>query len=151
MVIGVPGSGKSFGVINPAIRQMIAKGFCLMIYDFKFPDLGKIAYYHYLLKKSKDSDYNYSFHVINLNEVEKSRRVNPFKKEYVKTLAEAQEMAEAMVSSLQRAVPAPEEDLISSLPNRRLIFFPPVFIFCYPREWKIFGSTSYPFFYEQKL
>ena len=102
MVIGVPGSGKSFGVINPAIRQMIAKGFCLMIYDFKFPDLGQIAYYHYLLKKSKDSDYNYSFHVINLNEVEKSRRINPFKKEYVKTLAEAQEMAEAMVSSLQK-------------------------------------------------
>jgi len=102
MVVGVPGSGKSFGVINPAIRQMIAKGFCLMIYDFKFPDLGQIAYYHYLLKKSKDSDYNYSFHVINLNEVEKSKRVNPFKKEYVKTLAEAQEMAEAMVSSLQK-------------------------------------------------
>ncbi|CAM3679778.1 type IV secretory system conjugative DNA transfer family protein [Elizabethkingia occulta] len=102
MVIGVPGSGKSFGVINPAIRQMIAKGFCLMIYDFKFPDLGQIAYYHYLLKKSKDSGYNYSFHVINLNEVEKSRRANPFKKEYIKTLAEAQEMAEAMVSSLQK-------------------------------------------------
>ena len=102
MVIGVPGSGKSFGVINPAIRQMIAKGFCLMIYDFKFPDLGQIAYYHYLLKKSKDPGYNYCFHVINLNEVEKSRRINPFKKEYVKTLAEAQEMAEAMVSSLQK-------------------------------------------------
>ncbi|MGU9940361.1 type IV secretory system conjugative DNA transfer family protein [Empedobacter brevis] len=102
MVIGTPGSGKSFGVINPAIRQMIAKGFCLCIYDFKFPDLAQIAYYHYLLKKSKESDYNYNFHVINLNEVEKSRRVNPFKKEYVKTLAEAQEMAEAMVSSLQK-------------------------------------------------
>ena len=102
MVIGTPGSGKSFGVINPTIRQMIAKGFCLCIYDFKFPDLAQIAYYHYLLKKSKESDYNYNFHVINLNEVEKSKRVNPFKKEYVKTLAEAQEMAEAMVSSLQK-------------------------------------------------
>ncbi|WP_126652220.1 type IV secretion system DNA-binding domain-containing protein [Chryseobacterium aureum] len=102
MVIGTPGSGKTFGVINPAIRQMIAKGFCLCIYDFKFPDLGQIAYYHYLLKKSKDSEYNYSFHVINLNDVEKSKRVNPFRKEYVKTLAEAQEMAEAMVSSLQK-------------------------------------------------
>lgn len=71
-VIGTPGSGKSFGVINPAIRQMIAKGFCLCIYDFKFPDLAQIAYYHYLIKKSKQSDYNYSFHVINLNEVERS-------------------------------------------------------------------------------
>lgn len=102
MVIGAPGSGKSFGIINPAIRQMIAKGFCLCIYDFKFPDLAQIAYYHYLLKKSKDSGYEYDFHVINLNEVEKSKRVNPFKKEYIQTLAEAQEMAESMVSSLQK-------------------------------------------------
>lgn len=102
MVIGTPGSGKSFGVINPAIRQMIAKGFCLCIYDFKFPDLAQIAYYHYLLKKSKESDYTYSFHVINLNEVEKSKRVNPFHKKYIQTLAEAQEMAESMVSSLQK-------------------------------------------------
>ena len=102
MVIGTPGSGKSLGIINPAIRQMIAKGFCLCIYDFKFPDLAQIAYYHYLLKKSKDSGYEYDFHVINLNEVEKSKRVNPFKKEYIQTLAEAQEMAESMVSSLQK-------------------------------------------------
>ncbi|MGI9580092.1 type IV secretion system DNA-binding domain-containing protein [Chryseobacterium sp. RRHN12] len=101
-VIGTPGSGKSFGVINPAIRQMIAKGFCLCIYDFKFPDLAQIAYYHYLLKKSKTSEYNYSFYVINLNEVERSKRVNPFHKKYVQTLAEAQEMAESMVSSLQK-------------------------------------------------
>ncbi|WP_312076301.1 type IV secretion system DNA-binding domain-containing protein [Chryseobacterium sp.] len=102
IVIGVPGSGKSFGVINPSIRQMIAKGFCLCIYDFKYPDLAQIAYYHYLLKKSKESDYSYSFHIINLNEVEKSRRVNPFHKKYIQTLAEAQEMAESMVSSLQK-------------------------------------------------
>lgn len=102
MVIGTPGSGKSFGVINPTIRQMIAKGFCLCIYDFKFPDLAQIAYYHYLIKKSKESDYKYSFNVINLNEVEKSKRVNPFHKKYIQTLAEAQEMAESMVSSLQK-------------------------------------------------
>ena len=103
IVIGVPGSGKSFGVINPAIRQMITKSFCLCIYDFKFPDLGQIAYYHYLLKKKQDPDnYRHNFHVININDVEKSRRVNPFKKEYISTLAEAQEMAESMVSSLQK-------------------------------------------------
>ena len=102
MVIGTPGSGKSFGIINPAIRQMIAKGFCLCIYDFKFPDLAQIAYYHYLTKKAKESNYQYEFNVINLNQVEQSKRVNPFKKEYIRTLAEAQEMAETMVSSLQK-------------------------------------------------
>ncbi len=102
MVIGTPGSGKSFGVIDPAIRQMIAKGFCLCIYDFKFPDLAQIAYLHYLKKKSKDSKYNYRFSVINLDDVRLSNRVNPFKKEYIRSLADAQEMAEAMVSSLQK-------------------------------------------------
>ena len=108
MVIGTPGSGKSFGVINPAIRQMIEKGFCLMIYDFKFPDLAQIAYYHYLLrqtqlsKSEKNGNGPSAFHVINLNEVEKSKRVNPFHKKYIQTLAEAQEMAESMVSSLQK-------------------------------------------------
>ena len=102
MVIGVPGSGKSFGVINPAIRQMVDKGFCLCIYDFKFPDLAQIAYYQYLVKKQKDKDYQHNFFVINLNDVEKSKRVNPFKKEYIQTLAEAQEMAESMVSALQK-------------------------------------------------
>ena len=102
MVIGVPGSGKSFGVINPAIRQLVGKGFCLCIYDFKFPSLGEIAYYHHLLKKKTDPNYKHKFHVVNLDEVEYSRRVSPFKKEYINTLAQAQEMAESMVSALQK-------------------------------------------------
>ncbi|MDY3400701.1 type IV secretion system DNA-binding domain-containing protein [Riemerella anatipestifer] len=102
LVLGTPGSGKSFGVINPTIRQLVSKGFSLCIYDFKFPDLGQIAYYHYLLKRKKDPTYKHNFVVINLNEVEKSKRVNPLKKEYIKTLADAQEMAESMVSALQK-------------------------------------------------
>ncbi len=102
VVIGVPGSGKSFGVINPSIRQCIAKDFSICLYDFKFPALAEIAYYHYLLKKKNDPNYKHQFNVINLNEVEKSRRVNPFNKKYIQTLSEAQEMAEAMVSALQK-------------------------------------------------
>lgn len=102
MVIGVPGSGKTWGVINPTIRQLIGKGFCLCIYDFKFPSLGEIAYYHHLLKKKNDPNYKHKFHVVNLDQVEYSRRVNPFKKEYINTLAQAQEMAESMVTALQK-------------------------------------------------
>lgn len=102
LVIGTPGSGKSFGIILPAIRQFINKKFCMVIYDYKFPDLGKVAYYHYTLMQKKDKNYKHKFAVINLNEVEKSKRVNPLKREYVRSLAEAQEMAEAIVSSLQK-------------------------------------------------
>lgn len=102
LVIGTPGSGKSFGVIGPAIRQMIVKEFSLCLYDFKFPDLAQIAYFHYQERKKQNPNYSHSFHVVNLNEVEKSRRINPLQKNYVPNLAMAQEMAESMVFSLQK-------------------------------------------------
>lgn len=102
IVIGTPGSGKSFGVINPTIRQMISKNFTMCLYDFKFPDLGQIAYYQYLLKKKRDSKYKHKFAVINVNDVEKSVRVNPFKSEFILQLSDAQEMAESMINALQK-------------------------------------------------
>lgn len=101
-VIGTPGSGKSFGVINPAIRQMIAKGYTMCLYDFKFPDLAKIAYYHYCLAKQKGINPKHKFNVINLNDVEKSCRINPLNKKYIRTLAEASEISEALVQALKK-------------------------------------------------
>ncbi|WP_207423785.1 type IV secretion system DNA-binding domain-containing protein [Desertivirga brevis] len=102
LLIGTPGSGKSFGVVNSFIRQLIAKEFTACIYDFKFPDLGKIAYYHFLKAKREGKCRDYAFHVINLSEVQKSRRVNPWKSEYIKTLADASETAEALVEALKK-------------------------------------------------
>jgi hypothetical protein len=43
LVIGSPGSGKSWFVIQHVIRQHIEKGFCMFIYDFKYDDLSRIA------------------------------------------------------------------------------------------------------------
>ncbi|RYX87424.1 type IV secretory system conjugative DNA transfer family protein [bacterium] len=103
LLIGTPGSGKTFGVVNPFIRQMIYKGYTMCLYDFKFPDLGKIAYYHYLLAKQHGKLKNYKFNVINLDQVEKSRRINPLRADYIATLADASETAEAIVESLQKS------------------------------------------------
>jgi hypothetical protein len=102
-VIGTPGSGKSFGVINPFIRQMIAKGFTMCLYDFKFPDLAQIAYFHYLKAQDKKKNPNFKFHVINLDEVEYSRRINPINRRYLRTVANATETAEAIFQSLQKS------------------------------------------------
>lgn len=102
LVIGTPGSGKSFGVVMPFIRQLIDKGFCTCLYDFKFPDLAQLAYHHYLLGKRSGKLKGYGFHVINLNQVEMSRRVNVFKSAYIKTLADASETAEALVEALKK-------------------------------------------------
>lgn len=102
ILIGTPGSGKSFGVVNPFIRQLIAKEFCACVYDYKHPDLGKIAYYHYLLAKQNGKCRNHRFHVVNLNQVEKSRRINPWRSDYITTLAEASESAEGLVEALKK-------------------------------------------------
>ncbi|RDV11894.1 type IV secretory system conjugative DNA transfer family protein [Pontibacter diazotrophicus] len=102
LLIGTPGSGKSFSIVNPFIKQMLAKGFSMALYDFKFPDLGKLAYYHYLVNKKKGPLKNHKFHVINFNSVEHSRRFNPLKPEYLPTLADAIETAEALLQSLNK-------------------------------------------------
>lgn len=102
ILIGTPGSGKSFGIVNPYIRQLIAKEFCCCIYDYKFPDLGKIAYYHYLLAKQAGKCSPYSFNVINLNDVERSRRTNPWRADYLRTLADASEGAEGLVEAMKK-------------------------------------------------
>lgn len=102
IVIGTPGSGKSFSIVNPFIRQLIAKEFAVCLYDFKFPDLGHIAYYHYLLAKQSGKMKGYAFHVLNLNEIEKSRRINPWRADYIRSLADAAETAEALVEALKK-------------------------------------------------
>jgi hypothetical protein len=102
LLIGTPGSGKSFGIVNPFIRQMIGKEFCAVVYDFKFPDLGKIAYFHYLLARQQGKCRKHEFHVINLNEPEKSRRTNPWRSDYLRTLADASEGAEGLVEAMKK-------------------------------------------------
>lgn len=102
LLIGTPGSGKSFGVVMPFIRQLIDKGFCICLYDFKYPDLGQLAYYHYLQQRKKGKLLNYGFHVLNLNQVERSRRVNVLRSDYISTLADASETAEALVEALKK-------------------------------------------------
>jgi hypothetical protein len=110
IVIGTPGSGKSFSIVNTFIRQLIAKEFAVCLYDFKFPDLGHIAYYHYLLAKQQGKLKEFAFHVLNLDDVEKSRRINPWRAEYIRSLADAAETAEALVQALKKGDKAAGSD-----------------------------------------
>ncbi len=100
LLIGTPGSGKTFSIIIPYIKQHLAKGFSMMVYDFKYPDLAKVAYNHYL--QNRLILKSHKFHVINLNNIVYSRRVNPLKSDYIRTLADASEAAEALVEALRK-------------------------------------------------
>lgn len=102
MVIGVPGSGKSASILIPMIKQLLNKGFAAVIYDFKFPDLANVAWYHYNLNKAKGKLKDHKFYCVNIDNVELSYRCNPIAANYIKTLADASETAEAIISGLNR-------------------------------------------------
>ena len=102
-VVGTPGSGKTFSIIEPFIRQHSAKGFAMVVYDYKFPTLAQKLYYHYRVNKKagltpKDCDFN----IINFETVEHSRRVNPIQLKSISNLAAASETAETLLESLQK-------------------------------------------------
>ncbi|MDR1370509.1 MAG: type IV secretion system DNA-binding domain-containing protein [Dysgonamonadaceae bacterium] len=103
LIIGTPGSGKSFTFVNSYIRQMSAKGFALAVYDFKFPDLAKLTYYQFLKNRQKGIlPANAKFNVVNFSDVEKSIRFNPIKHEYIPTLAAALETSQALIEALKK-------------------------------------------------
>lgn len=102
-VVGTPGSGKTFSVIEPYIRQHSQKGFSMVVYDYKFPTLATKLYYHY--RKNKEQNRipeGCKFRIINFVNVEYSCRVNPIQQKYIGNLAAAQETAETLIESLQK-------------------------------------------------
>ena len=102
-VVGTPGSGKTFSIIEPFIRQHSAKGFAMVVYDYKFPTLATKLYYHYKLnEKLGRVPKGCKFNMINFVDVEYSRRVNPIQAKYINNLAAASETAETLLESLQK-------------------------------------------------
>ena len=103
IVLGTPGSGKSFGIIDPFIRQHAAKGFAIMCYDFKFPTLAKTLFYQYCKnRKAGKLPQNCGFRIINFTDVEYSDRINPIQRKYIPDLAAASETAATLLASLNK-------------------------------------------------
>lgn len=103
IVLGTPGSGKSFGIIDPFIRQHSAKGFTLMVYDYKFPTLAKTLFYQFCKnRKAGRLPENCGFRIVNFTDVEYSNRINPIQRKYIPDLAAASETAATLLASLNK-------------------------------------------------
>lgn len=103
IVLGTPGSGKSFGVIDPFIRQHSAKGFAMMVYDFKYPALAKTLFYQFCKnRKAGKLPPNCGFRTVNFTDVEYSNRINPIQRKYIPDLAAASETAATLLASLNK-------------------------------------------------
>jgi hypothetical protein len=101
LVMGSPGSGKSYFVIQHVIKQHIEKGFSMFVYDFKFDDLSLIVYNH-LLKHSKQYKIKPNFYVINFDNLSHSHRCNPLDKDNMLDLTDAAESARTILLGLNR-------------------------------------------------
>lgn len=100
-VLGTPGSGKSYAVVNNFIKQTIEKGFAQYIYDYKYPDLSIIAYNH-LLNHHKNYDVKPKFYTINFDDAMRSHRCNPLNPKFMEDITDAQESAYTILMGLNR-------------------------------------------------
>ena len=101
MVLGTPGSGKSYAVVNSYIRQQIEKGFAMYIYDFKFDDLSLLAYNH-LLHHLDAYPTRPRFCVINFDDPRRSNRCNPIAPEFMTDISDAYESAYTIMLNLNK-------------------------------------------------
>lgn len=102
IVLGTPGSGKSYAIVNNYIKQQIEKGFSMYIYDFKFDDLSTIAYNH-LLKHRDKYKVQPKFYVINFDDPRMSHRCNPLNPDFMTDISDAYEAAYTIMLNLNRS------------------------------------------------
>ncbi len=102
IVLGTPGSGKSYAIVNNYIKQHIEKGFSMYIYDFKFDDLSTIAYNH-LLKHTNKYKVKPKFYVINFDDPRRSHRCNPLNPDFMTDVSDAYEAAYTIMLNLNKS------------------------------------------------
>ena len=101
IVLGTPGSGKSYAIVNNYIKQQIQKGYSMYIYDYKFDDLSTIAY-NTLLKNLDKYKIKPRFYVINFDDPRKTHRCNPINPDFMTDISDAYESAYTIMLNLNR-------------------------------------------------
>lgn len=101
LIIGSPGAGKSWFVIQHIIKQHIEKGFAMFVYDFKYDDLSRIVY-NWLQQNRHRYSIKPSFYVINFDNLSVSHRCNPLDPSTMNDITDATESARTILLGLNR-------------------------------------------------
>ena len=101
LILGTPGSGKSYAVLNNYIKQHIEKGFSMLVYDYKFDDLTRIAYNH-LLRHLDKYVVKPKFCIINFDDPRRSNRCNPIDARFMDDISDAYESAYVTLLNLNK-------------------------------------------------
>jgi len=101
LIMGSPGSGKSYFIIQHIIKQHIRKGFSMFVYDFKFDDLTRIAYNQFLKNKHRYKTEP-KFYVINFDDLSRSHRCNPLEVSTMHDITDAAESSRTIMLGLNQ-------------------------------------------------
>ncbi|HEY4287973.1 MAG TPA: YWFCY domain-containing protein [Puia sp.] len=101
LIMGSPGSGKSWFIIEPFIRQLIEKQFALFIYDFKYDALTKIAWAYFQANKHK-YPVNTQFYSINFTDLSRSHRCNLLEASTLDYLSDALAASRTILLSMNK-------------------------------------------------
>jgi hypothetical protein len=102
LILGSPGSGKSYFIIQQVIKQHIEKGFTLFVYDYKYDDLTRITYNHYLRHRNQYT-IRPQFYVVNFDDLTRCHRCNPLDPAGMHDITDAVESARTIMLGLNRS------------------------------------------------
>ena len=101
MVIGIPGSGKTYSIYGPFFRQMMQKGYAMFVYDYKYPDLTRRVM-NELLDNYDCYDVKPKLYTVNFDDPLYSHRFNPMHPRYLTDPLDATEIAEVIMKNANR-------------------------------------------------
>ena len=101
MVIGTPGSGKTYSIYGPFFRQMMQKGYAMFVYDYKYPDLTQRVM-NELLDNYHCYDVKPQMYIVNFDDPLHSHRFNPIHPRYLQDPIDATEIAEVIMKNANR-------------------------------------------------
>jgi len=115
LIIGSPGSGKSWFIVEPAIQQLIEKGFCMLIFDFKYPTLSTQAYNLFLQNRKRYSSLA-RFYSVNFSDLSRSHRCNLIDPATMNHLSDALGISRSILLSINKTWSHREGDFFVESP-----------------------------------
>lgn len=101
IIMGVPGSGKSFSIFEPMIDQMMGKGYTMFVYDYKYPALTEVVYND--LQRHMDAyKVKPEFCVINFKDPRYSLRCNPLNPMFIEDPSDTSEVADLVMLNVNK-------------------------------------------------
>lgn len=106
IILGTPGSGKSFSVYTPFLKTFTKKKYMNFVYDFKFPTLTKEVYNYFIDTYGADFENKPDtpkFCILNFDDPRYSMRCNPMDPRYLTDPIDAHEIADIIMSNVDRS------------------------------------------------